>query len=416
VSTREHYGRTNALHENPELLQKVTAVEWSEIASATQKNIVCNAEDPSGTQSNHWPDPVALGGELPSVPSLDARLLPTSLRALAEDTTERMRVPLDYAAAVTVLCLAGATNRRATIQPKAKDTSWTVVPNLWGGIIGPPSQMKSPVIGLLTQPLTRIESDWRNANEAEQSLYAQQQEEAELQSAAWRELYKASVKTGKEPPPRPAHDFIAPTLRRLITQDATFESLHTIMAENPAGIFVIRDELTGWLAGLERQGREGERAFYLQAWNGDTGFTIDRIGRGSVHVDACCVSILGGIQPSRLRTYLSDALKDGPSNDGLMQRFQFLVYPDPPLDWRYVDRPPNSAAIESAEQVYRRLFCTQLGTPEPRPSISPTVWRNSSASVRSFSIATGTCTGFGTTGTILPDWFRGFTQKTNWNG
>ena len=118
---------------------------------------------------------------------------------------------------------------------------------------------------------------------------------------------------------------------------------------------VIRDELTGWLAQLDKPGREGERAFYLSAWNGDTGHTIDRVGRGSIHVNACCVSILGGIQPARLRGYLTDALRDGPANDGLIQRFQLLVYPDPPHDWKYVDRSPNSAAISKANQVYSRL-------------------------------------------------------------
>jgi hypothetical protein len=64
------------------------------------------------------------------------------------------------------------------------------------------------------------------------------------------------------------------------------------MSENPAGILVIRDELTGWWSVLDRTGREGERAFCLQAWNGDTGHTIDRIGRGTIHVEACCMSML----------------------------------------------------------------------------------------------------------------------------
>ena len=45
-------------------------------------------------------------------------------------------------------------------------------------------------------------------------------------------------------------------------------------------------------------------------WNGDTGHTIDRIGRGTIHVEACCMSMLGGIQPGRLRSYLVDALGD----------------------------------------------------------------------------------------------------------
>jgi hypothetical protein len=77
--------------------------------------------------------------------------------------------------------------------------------------------------------------------------------------------------------------------------DATFEKLHEILAQNPAGVLVIRDELTGWLAELDRLGRKGERAFFLQAWNGDSGFTVDRIGRGSIYVPAVCVSLLGNI-------------------------------------------------------------------------------------------------------------------------
>src|SRR5208337_5133671 len=71
-------------------------------------------------------------------------------------------------------------------------------------------------------------------------------------------------------------------------------------------------------------------------------------GRGSIHVPACCVSMLGGIQPARLRSYLADALQDGPLNDGLLQRFQLLVYPDIPQDWQYVDRAPRGEAIRRA--------------------------------------------------------------------
>ena len=88
---------------------------------------------------------------------------------------------------------------------------------------------------------------------------------------------------------------------------------------------MIRNELTGWWAELDREGRQGERGFFLSAWNGDTPFTVDRVGRGSIHVTACCVSMIGGITPGRLRSYLVDALQDGPSNDGLVQRFQVLV-------------------------------------------------------------------------------------------
>jgi hypothetical protein len=46
-----------------------------------------------------------------------------------------------------------------------------------------------------------------------------------------------------------------------------------------------------------------------------------------------------------LNWYLSDALGGGPGDDGLFQRFQIIVWPDPPLKWTLVDRAPNGAAL-----------------------------------------------------------------------
>jgi putative DNA primase/helicase len=137
--------------------------------------------------------------------------------------------------------------------------------------------------------------------------------------------------------------------------DATFEKLHEILSDNPAGVFVLRDELTGWLAGLDRQGREQARAFFLEAWNGDSPFTVDRIGRGSVCVPAACVSLFGNIQPSRLRSYLADTITGGPGDDGLFQRFQVLVWPDTLPCWALVDRLPDSSALAGAEKMFVTL-------------------------------------------------------------
>src|SRR6185437_5410295 len=81
-----------------------------------------------------WAEPEPLGSELPDVPEFDPGLLPMSLRPLVEDIAERMQVPLDFPAVAAIATLAGMTNRRAVIQPKAKDTSWFVTPKLWGGM------------------------------------------------------------------------------------------------------------------------------------------------------------------------------------------------------------------------------------------------------------------------------------------
>ena len=85
--------------------------------------------------SEEWPEPLPIQSKLPPVQALSEDLLPSSFRPLVGDIADRMQVPLDYPAVVMVLCLAGVVNRRATIQPKANDSSWIVVPNLWGGLI-----------------------------------------------------------------------------------------------------------------------------------------------------------------------------------------------------------------------------------------------------------------------------------------
>jgi putative DNA primase/helicase len=313
-------------------------------------------ERPTRAQvGEEWPTPEPLAESLPPVLPFDERLLPEAFRPLVADVTERMQVPMDYPAVAITLCLSGVVNRRALVQPKALDSSWVVVPNLWGGIIAPPGFMKSPVISAITRPLTQIQAEWRREHEAELAEYASAKEEFELRRAAWKEQYKAASKKGRSTPDRPGEEPAEPTLRRLIVNDATFEALHQTMNENPAGLLVIRDELVGWWSQLDRAGREGERAFCLQAWNGDTGHTIDRIGRGTIHVEHCCMSMLGGIQPGRLRPYLVDALEDGPTNDGLIQRFQLLVWPDTAADWQYIDRSPDATSELRAEAVMRRL-------------------------------------------------------------
>jgi putative DNA primase/helicase len=271
------------------------------------------------------------------------------------DRIKYLRIALrlvDYPAVCSIVCLAGAVSRRARIQPKEKDSTWTVIPNTWGGIVAPSGFLKSPVLKASTAPLAAIERLWREEFAAEAEEYETQQEAADLRLASWKELTKAAIKNGKTAPIRPDTSLRRPTQKRLIIGDSTFEKTHELMAENPAGLLVLRDELAGWMSQLDRPGREGERAFSLECWNGDSGFSVDRIGRGSIYVPACCLSMLGCIVPGRLKAYLADALKDGPSNDGLIQRFQLLVWPDAPRTWTYVDRLPVANRITD---MLRRL-------------------------------------------------------------
>lgn len=311
-----------------------------------------------------WPKPEPLGSDLPPVESFSSDLLPASFRKHVDDVTERMQTSVDFVAAATVVALAGSVNRRATIQPKEQDNGWVVVPNLWGANVGSPGLLKSPLLNTVTSHLREIDELLRQEHQGLLEEFELENEKVQLQVASWRELYKRATKKGAPPPIRPDDTLKAPARMRVIVADATFEKLHEILAENPAGVLVIRDELTGWVAELDRLGREGERAFFLSAWNGDTPHTIDRIGRGSIHVPACCVNLFGNIQPARLRTYLVDALEDGPANDGLFQRFQVIVWPDTPREWRLIDRPPDADAAAQARKVFHAL--TEMSIDEPR--------------------------------------------------
>ncbi len=125
---------------------------------------------------DEWPEPEPLAESLPDVAQFDLELMPESFRPLVKDVAERMQVPLDFPAVAAIATLAGVTNRRAVIQPKRNDHTWTVVPNLWGGIVAPPGMLKSPVLSCMTQPARAIESEWRKAHEDAEQDYQTAQE------------------------------------------------------------------------------------------------------------------------------------------------------------------------------------------------------------------------------------------------
>jgi hypothetical protein len=138
-----------------------------------------------------------------------------------------------------------------------------------------------------------------------------------------------------------------------LTNDTTAEKLLEVLKDNPRGVLVVRDELIGLLLAWEKPGREGERSFFLEGWNGTGSYSVDRIGRGSLHAERVCLSLLGTTQPDRLLRYLNETIWGG--NDGLVQRFQLAVFPDELESWRRVDRTPNKQAQRRVHEVLKAL-------------------------------------------------------------
>ena len=258
------------------------------------------------------------------------------------------------------LCgLSALVGNRARIRPKQFD-DWEIVPNLWGAIIGAPSAMKSPALNAALPPIYALQDamrkDWEAAQreadidgtlakldakdkrkKAEKAFQKGGSDEA-------RRLLAETASEGQDATPRP----------RVTVNDATVEKLGELLNENPRGLLLIRDELSGFIARMEREEFQGERAFYLEAFNGDGQFTYDRIGRGTVHIENCTLSIIGGVQPSRIAPIVRGAL-NGTADDGLIQRFQLAVWPDSLDGWTWTDRRPNAAARESYERAFLAL-------------------------------------------------------------
>ncbi len=299
-----------------------------------------------------WPVPKPLPEGIRAVPELPEALIPVPLRPWLADVAERLQVSPEFPAATAIVALTSVIGSQVRLRPKRRD-DWAVTPNLWGAIVGPPSSMKSPAISEALRPLYRLVRDAENDHKARLKVYALDKEKDEIRELKRREdLKRAAKKNALDSfESESVEETIEPFERRFLVNDATVEKYGELLSQSPNGLLYFRDELTGGLRSLDDDRRANDRAFFLETWNGSTPYSYDRIGRGSLKIENTTTSIFGGIQPSPLTAYLRAALATG-GDDGLLQRFQVAVYPDPPKDWREVDRWPETAARNKAFEVF----------------------------------------------------------------
>ncbi len=305
-----------------------------------------------------WPEPQSLPDALPPVDSFEPALLPEAFRPWITDIADRMQCPIDFPAVGAMVALATVVGRQVAIRPRRLD-DWAVVPNLWGAVVGRPGLLKTPALSESRRPLDALGARAREEYESAMCDHqAGEMVDEEMKKKAKRDI-AAALKRGSDAQGI-ARDAIQaetppPVRRRYMVNDATVEKLGEILHANPRGILLFRDELVGFLRTMDREGHESDRAFYLESWNGSDMFSYDRIGRGTIDIDAACVSILGGIQPGPWSVYLSRAARGGGGDDGLVQRFQMVVWPDLPGEWRDVDNLPDALARQRAFAVFERL-------------------------------------------------------------
>lgn len=354
-----------------EVLRDRSAVETFALAKAAVREAVPMTRPQRAVQvldepaplpvKDELPEPQALPSSLAPVMAFDDAWMPESLRPWLVDVAERMQCPPDFPAAAVMTALSSVIGRRVAIQAKEHDTGWTEHCNLWGLVVGDPGSLKSPTLQAALRPLRRMEAESVcKHQEAEQGRKVELMKAKLMRDAAAKEATKA-IRNGKEADfdfnslvPADATEEETP-LRRFVVNDFTLEALGEVLRSNPCGTLAFNDEIAGLLSMLEREGNQSLRAFLLLAWSGKEGFTFDRIMRGQRRVDHVCLSVLGGIQPGVLAEFVRHAQTGGAGDDGLLQRFGLMVWPDARSDWRDVDKSPNIRGADEVEEVFRTL-------------------------------------------------------------
>jgi putative DNA primase/helicase len=214
----------------------------------------------------------------------------------------------------------------------------------------PPFSLALPALAEALRPLRRLITDAQAQYEehrlAQRAWIAEQKARRHDLARRRRDAVAGeepeSVEVARRDPPPAEH--------RYLVNDTMVEKLGELLNHHPNGLLLFRDELSGFLHAMDRPGHENDRAFYCEAWNGTGAYTYDRIGRGTLHIRAACLSVLGGIQPGPLERYLREVFA-GRGDDGLVQRFQLAVWPEARVTEVFQRLPALKPAALGAEEL-----------------------------------------------------------------
>lgn len=262
--------------------------------------------------------------------------LPETVRGFVESGATAIGCDASSIAVPLLAVLGSAIGNARHVRLKG---GWDAPPIVWAAIVGKSGSMKTPAWSLAMSPVFAIEKD---AEREFQSAYARHQEEVAARCRS--EEGDASNRVMQITEPKPT---------RFTVSDTTIEALAPLLLDNPRGLLVSRDELSGWIGSFDRfsKGRASSDASHWLSMFNAKPLRVDRkTGEPrTLYVPSASVSVCGGIQPGTLRRAVGVEHRE----NGLLARF-LLVWP-PQRQKRWTEDGVDSTLLDEVTDIVRRL-------------------------------------------------------------
>ena len=309
---------------------------------------------PSGDDSResaNWDNPEDL--ERPELIKFPVACLPDGLRAWVESAAEAFQVPGDLPGLLALAACAGMVARRFEVSPSP---GWIEPLNLYTCALLDPANRKSAAFRAAFEPVRSIES---RVIESAGPDVARLQGEYRIKEKQLAALEKKAA-VGDADAIRKATDLAVelagspvPSMPRLVVDDATAEAVEIALAAQRGRLIVSGCEggLFDVMAGRYSGGASNLDVF-LKGHAGDD-LRVDRVTRGSVFVERCCLTLAYAVQPDVIRGLAHNKSFRG---RGLIGRFLY-AFPSNILGRRRIDAKPIPWDVSEAYRcLVERLF------------------------------------------------------------